>query len=215
MIGALNGKVAAIGADSMILDVGGVGYEVAPSARVRTMITRSGQELSISIYTDVRENAIALYGFAEASERELFLLLKKVKGVGAKLALAIVSQLEPEVLLSAIGAGDISALKGVSGVGKKTAERLIVELREKVSEMAREIGASIPTGPAKLETTMPGVTAGAPSVAGDVVLALEKLGFPGERARSVVASTIKSQADAQPAAMKDAGELLKLALANL
>ena len=114
MIGALNGKVAAIGADSMILDVGGVGYEVAPSARVRTMITRSGQELSISIYTDVRENAIALYGFAEASERELFLLLKKVKGVGAKLALAIVSQLEPEVLLSAIGAGDRRARRSLA-----------------------------------------------------------------------------------------------------
>ncbi len=214
MIGALRGSVASIHGEHIILDVGGVGYEVAASTRVRSLIGKTGQELAISVYTDVRENAIALYGFAEAGERELFLMLKKVKGVGARLALAIVSQLEPEVLLSAIGAGDVTALKGVSGVGKKTAERLIVELREQVSEMAREIGAAI-TMPAKGGAQAIANQSEPAGVAGDVVLALEKLGFPGERARVVVSTTIETHGATQPSVMNDAGELLKLALANL
>lgn len=215
MIGALRGKVNAVQGDTIILDVHGVGYEVAPSARVRSMIARSGEEIAISVYTDVRENAIALYGFAEAAERELFLMLKKVKGIGAKLALAIVSQLEPEALLSAIGAGDITALKNVSGVGKKTAERLVVELREQVTEIAREVGAALPPELLRPVVALPRGIEASQSVAGDVVLALEKLGFPGERARLVVAAAIETNGPERPDALHDAGELLKLALASL
>lgn len=216
MIGFLRGVLMRKAGSQILLDVGGVGYELTVTASVLLATDAAlGSELKLVVYTDVRENAIALFGFQEHAEKELFLLLKKVKGVGSRTALSIISWMRPEDLLSAIGRGDVTELQKVPGVGKKTAERLIVELREQVGLLAHDFSNEVL--PDRRTQVRPSASSGAPGVGAvmDSVLALEKLGFSAERAQSAVNSALAAGGNSAEALLKDPGELLRAALVNL
>ena len=133
MIARLRGRAIANTRDGLVVDVGGVGYLVAatPSA-VRT--ADLGEEVSLHTYLHVREDALQLYGFAEAAERELFLQLLSVNGIGPKVALAIVSGSPVADLRRAIALEDAARFQAIPGIGKKTAERIVLELREKLAD---------------------------------------------------------------------------------
>jgi Holliday junction DNA helicase RuvA len=129
LIARLRGTVAARTAAGLVVDVGGVGYLVAATPRVRA---RVGEETTVETYLHVREDALQLYGFATADERELFELLLGVSGVGPKVALAIVSGSTPEELRRAIVREDTARFEAIPGIGRKTAQRVVLELKEKL-----------------------------------------------------------------------------------
>jgi Holliday junction DNA helicase RuvA len=141
MIARLSGRIDAVEAGSCIVDVGGVGYLVQASTRTLASLP-VGQVAVVLVEMQVREDAIALFGFAESAERDWFRLLTTVQGVGAKVALAILSALSPRELIAAIQAGDRGALTRASGVGAKLAVRLLTELREKAGAMPAGVGFS-------------------------------------------------------------------------
>ena len=141
VIAKLTGRIDQIEADRCIVDVNGVGYLVHASTRTLSALP-AGQAASLLIETHVREDAIVLYGFFEGAEREWFRLLTTVQGVGAKVALNILSALSPRELIGAIQAGDRGALTRAPGVGAKLAVRLLTELREKAGAMPAGIGFS-------------------------------------------------------------------------
>ena len=214
MIGALSGKVESIVGSELLLDVHGVYYEVLVSANVATAAL-AGAELKLLVYTDVRENAIVLYGFSSPLEKQAFLLCKKVKGIGSKIALGMISSLGAEGLLLAVGQSDHQALQTIPGVGKKTAERIIVELREQVAsfavELSSETAALVPRdGAVYSRKSATGHLDDLSTVSGDAVLALEKLGVSADKARRAVEHVAGGCSH-----VSNAGELLKLALAHL
>jgi Holliday junction DNA helicase RuvA len=133
VIARLRGTVAARTAAGVVVDVGGVGYLVATTPRVRA---RVGEETTVETYLHVREDALQLYGFASAGERELFELLLGVSGVGPKVALAIVSGSTPDELRRAIVREDTARFEAIPGIGRKTAQRVVLELKEKLAEPA-------------------------------------------------------------------------------
>ena len=212
MIGAIKGELIARSGEGLIIDVSGVGYEVSVSPRLAANY-EVGSEVSIFIYTDVRENAITLYGFESQQEKEVFLLLRKVKGVGSKLAIGIVSDSGAEGVLSAIGNGDTSALCKVSGVGKKTAERILVELKEHVSTLLlSEKGISI-----EVSTYDEGIQADS-RIEADVIQALLKLGFSTDKAKKAACDSLASLTEGQENIIPDeldSGEVLRVALSCL
>jgi Holliday junction DNA helicase RuvA len=116
----------------VVIAAGGVGYRLAVSAETLRQVPRTGQQATLHTHLVVRDDALALYGFATEAERDLFLLLIGVQGVGPKMALAVLSGGPPRELLGAVAAGDVARLQAVPGIGKRTAERIVVELREKV-----------------------------------------------------------------------------------
>jgi Holliday junction DNA helicase RuvA len=133
MIARLRGKPAANTPEGLILDVNGVGYLVhATPAAVRK--GDSADEITVETYLHVREDALQLYGFADRSERELFVQLLAVSGIGPKVALAIVSGSPVAELRRAIGRGDSARFQAIPGIGKKTAERIVLELKEKLGD---------------------------------------------------------------------------------
>lgn len=132
MIATLTGNVLLTGPDRAVIDVSGVGYEVFLSADGLSRLPEKGEQIFLHIHTHVREDAIVLYGFLEAEEKEMFLVLKTVSGIGPKLGLAILSGMRVAELCQAIVGEDISRLTTLQGVGKRTAERLCVELKDKV-----------------------------------------------------------------------------------
>lgn len=135
MIGKLRGKVDAVGESHCIIDVGGVGYEVQASARaLRDMAI--GAEVSLTIDTHVREDAIRLYGFASEVERNWFRTLQSVQGVGSKVALGVLGILAPQDLANAIAIGDWAAIGQTPGVGKKIAQRIVTELKDKAPALS-------------------------------------------------------------------------------
>lgn len=145
MIALLRGLVVARADDSAVIDVQGVGYHVfvtPPLARSLAL----GEEVTLHIHTNVREDAIQLFGFPAESERHIFLSLRKVKGIGPKLAMAVLGATTTEELVDAVGRGDVKRLTAIPGLGKKTAERILVELQGAFSEMAilRETGTGVP-----------------------------------------------------------------------
>ena len=129
MIARLRGRPAARTADGLVLDVNGIGYlvQATPSAAAK-----GGDEITLETYLHVREDALQLYGFADAAERELFVQLLGVNGVGPKVALAIVSGSRPGELRKAIVREDVARFQAIPGIGKKTAERIVLELKEKI-----------------------------------------------------------------------------------
>ncbi|MEM1371355.1 MAG: Holliday junction branch migration protein RuvA [Pseudomonadota bacterium] len=135
MIGKLTGKVDAIGESMLIIDVGGVGYEVQASARALRSLA-VGEVASLTIDTHVREDAIKLYGFASEVERSWFRTLQGVQGVGAKVALAILGILSPQDIANAIAMGNVAAVGQASGVGKKLAQRIVTELKDKAPALS-------------------------------------------------------------------------------
>jgi Holliday junction DNA helicase RuvA len=174
MIAKLTGLLDSIGEDSAIIDVGGVGYLVFCSARTLGFLSGQGagptqgggERVTLSIETHVREDHIHLYGFAEAAERDWFRLLTTVQGVGAKVALAILSALSPQEVADAVMAEDKATLTRAQGVGPRVATRILAELRDKAAELS--VVRRVDFGVAPSEGT--GVT-------GDAVSALVNLGY--------------------------------------
>ncbi len=137
MIALVSGSVVVRRADHVVIDCGGVGYRLAVSGETLRHVPAIGKHAVLHTHLVVRDDALQLYGFATEEERELFLMLLAVQSVGPKVALAVLSGGPPRELLKAVAAGDAARLQAAQGVGKRTAERIIVELREKV-------GASLP-----------------------------------------------------------------------
>ena len=132
MIALLEGTVAVRRADHVVVSCGGVGYRLSVSAETLRHVPRVGEPATLFTHLIVRDDALLLYGFATEEERDLFLLLIGVQSVGPKMALAVLSGGPPRELLGAVAAGDTARLQAAPGIGKRTAERIVVELREKV-----------------------------------------------------------------------------------
>jgi len=173
MIAHLKGHLAATGADHAVIDVGGVGYLVGASARTLTALGAVGDLVTVHTEMLVAEDSIRLMGFASADERDWFRLLTSVQGVGAKVALAILSILSPEEAQTAVAKGDIATIGRANGVGPKLAQRIANELKDKAGGIASGGGVAVPSGGA----------------AADAVSALLNLGFkPAEAANAVGAA---------------------------
>jgi holliday junction DNA helicase RuvA len=138
MIALVEGRVAVRRADHVVVSCGGVGYRLAVSAETLRHVPRVGEEAALHSHLIVRDDALLLYGFATEEERDLFLLLIGVQAVGPKMALAVLSGGPPREVLGAVAAGDTARLQAAPGIGKRTAERIVVELREKVGTVPDE-----------------------------------------------------------------------------
>ena len=172
MIALLHGRVDALDAASCIIDVNGVGYLVQASTRTLAALPPSPATARVLIETHVRDDAIVLYGFTDPAEREWFRLLLTIQGVGAKVALNILSALSPHDLINAIAAGDKASLTRAPGVGAKLAIRLLSELRDKAGTMPTGTSMSIPVPEGGTEA--------------DAVSALANLGYRRSEAYPVV-----------------------------
>jgi len=184
--------------------VHGVGYVVQCSGRTLQALPRPGEAVALSIETQVREDAIRLFGFRENAEREWFRLLQSVQGVGSKLALAILSAFDAGELASAVASRDKAKLQRAQGVGARLAERLVSELKDKVAAFA---------GADPLVARLAGAVeerAGLPQPVADAISALVNLGYGQPQASAAIAAALKSAGEAAPA--KD---LVKLGLKEL
>src|SRR5271169_4321173 len=173
MIGQLRGKLAEKRPNSVLVDVGGVGYVVAVSLSSYAGLGELHAEVTLLIHTHVREDALALYGFLSQREKHLFELLLGASGVGPSLALKILSGMNVEELVPAIRTGDLARLTKIPGVGRKTAERMVVELKDKLESVAVEAEKTTAASPAGVES--------------DVKSALINLGYDERTADSAVA----------------------------
>lgn len=178
MIAALRGVVAEKNLNDAVLDVNGVGYRVYFSLLALAQLPEEGQTARVRIRTVVREDALDLFGFLTRAEEDMFLLLTSVSHVGPKLALNVLSGLEVHELAVAISRAEVSRLTRIHGVGKKTAERLVLELKDKVKAVALE--------------SKPGVAAAPPAKArDDLVSALVNLGYkPAQAEKAADAATV-------------------------
>lgn len=176
MIALLTGKLARKSPDAIILDVNGVGYRVQIPFSTYFELPEEGGAVSLNIYTHVKEDAIQLFGFRTTAEKEFFQLLISVSGIGPKMARDILSNIQPDELARAIVQGDLARLSAIPGIGKKTAERLVLELKEKVRKM--DLAA-----PAR-EAAFP---VAAPEVTDDVASALVNLGYKEAVVRKALA----------------------------
>src|SRR5919205_72846 len=138
MIASVRGTVLARGMGEVVIESGGVGYRLAVSAQTMRALPGTGEEAGLHAHLVLRDDTIQLFGFATEAERDLFLMLVAVQGVGPKVALAVLSGGTPRELLNAIAHGDSARFQAVPGIGKRTAERIIVELREKVAGQASD-----------------------------------------------------------------------------
>jgi len=181
MIGQLTGLVGQIELDRCLIDVNGVGYVVSASTRTLSNLPSPPERARVLIETVVREDAIQLFGFATGDEREWFRLLTTVQGVGAKVALAILSVSGPGELVLAIGSGDKTSLTRAAGVGGRLAERIVSELKNKIAKMPGG-GVSLPMGGVAVQ-------AGG-GVEGDALLALAGLGFRRAEAWPVLSKVL-------------------------
>ena len=146
MIALVSGTVAVRRGDHVVVDCGGVGYRLSVSAETLRHVPAVGKQVLLHSHMVVRDDALLLYGFATEEERELFLMLISVQSVGPKVALAVLSGGPPRELLKAVATGDTARLQAAPGVGKRTAERIIVELREKVGATAPVVVAGVGAG---------------------------------------------------------------------
>jgi len=172
MIGLLRGRLLEKRPNQVILDVGGVGYLVAVPLSTYAALGELHAEVTLLIHTHVREDALALYGFLSAREKHLFELLLGASGVGPSLALKILSGMNVEELVPAIRTGDLVRLTRIPGVGRKTAERMVVELKDRLDAVAREVDKPASASPAGVEA--------------DVKSALVNLGYDERTAENAV-----------------------------
>lgn len=180
MIGKLKGIVDEIGEDHVVLDVGGVGYVVHCATRTLAALPPPGEAAVLFVETVLRQDLLRLFGFASRVEREWFLLLQTVQGIGAKVALAVLSTLSPSDLANAIALRDIAMISRAPGVGRKVAERIVTELKSRVPAGELAIGA-------KAEPEQ----GAAPSAVADAVSALVNLGYGRDQAAGAVAAALK------------------------
>ena len=182
MIAHLSGTLLEKHVQRLVLDVGGVGYDVAVPLSTFYGVGEPGARVALRIHTHVREDALQLFGFATALELTLFERLISVSGIGPKVALSVLSGIEPEPLVRAIRSGDVVRLVKIPGVGKKTAERLIVELRDRLPH----VGAAEPEAPAD----------SGDELRADLLLALGNLGYQRAAVEKTVDKILK-QPDAR------------------
>jgi holliday junction DNA helicase RuvA len=198
MISSVRGEVIAIGLDHAVVEVGGVGLAV--QATPNTLATlRRGQQTRLATALVVREDSLTLFGFTDDEQRDVFGLLQSVAGIGPRMALATLAVLDPDALATALLQGDVKALTRVPGIGPKVAQRMVLELKDKVVAPAAESGAA---------ALVPQRSGGDPRRE-QVVEALVGLGFPARPAEAAVDNALDATADA------DAGALLRAALATL
>ncbi len=186
MISRLRGSIVEIEGDSIVVDVNGVGYSVCCTSTLLARLNL-GSEETLCVYTDVREDAIRLFGFESNAERQMFLLLNKVSGLGPRSSLDVLSNVPIRDLLRAIGSGDVHALMAIKGVGKKKAERIVVELKDLVVSMAGERSTSLRS----MISVEGSVSSPATSASSDAVAALEVLGFARRDAEVAVTKAIE------------------------
>lgn len=197
MIGALRGRAVERDPERLVIDVGGVGYEVLVPVSTYVEVERRAEaaggppEVHLHVHTHLREDAITLFGFWTAREKQLFLKLIAVSGIGPRLARVVLSGMPPDDLVAALARGDAARLATIPGVGKKTAERMVLELREKVGELAVELPSRAAEG------------------GDEVVSALANLGYKRPQAERAVAEARRELPDA------DFPELLRKSLARL
>ncbi len=184
MIGKLKGIIDSHGTDSVILDVGGVGYEVYCPVRVLQNLPGAGEAAVLSIETYVRENEIRLFGFSSDVEREWFRLLMTVQGVGAKVALAVLGVMTPGDLANAIALKDTAMIARAPGIGKKVAERICIELKAKAPAFAD-------ADPALIHLRADLADRRAPAPIADAVSALVNLGYAQIQAGAAVATAAR------------------------
>ncbi len=180
MIARLRGTIFEKHPNRLIVDVAGVGYDVAVPLSTFYGLGDAGTEIALRIHTHVREDALLLYGFGTALEQDLFERLIGVSGIGPKVALAVLSGIEPRELLRAIERGDLARLTAIPGVGKKTAERIVVELKDRLPKVA----AAAEAEPA----------AAAPLMRDDLLSALMNLGYHRPLAEKAVDAAITANA---------------------
>ena len=173
MIGQLRGRLAEKRHNQVLVDVGGVGYLVQVPLSTYAALGELHTEVTLLIHTHVREDALALYGFVSSREKHFFEMLLSASGVGPTLALKILSGMSVEELVPAIRGSDLARLTRIPGVGRKTAERMVVELKDKLEALAVETEKPAPSSPAGIEA--------------DVVSALVNLGYDGRAAETAVA----------------------------
>jgi Holliday junction DNA helicase RuvA len=185
MIGKLKGIIDSYGEDFVVLDVGGVGYQVQCSARTMQALPAPGQAATLSIETYVREDQIKLFGFTSDVEREWFRLLQTVQGVGAKVALAVLGTLRPSELAEAIALRDRASVSRTPGVGPKVAERIVTELKDKVPKFTSLDPAVVQLSGALEENR-------APRPVMDAVSALVNLGYGQPQAAAAIAAAARN-----------------------
>lgn len=197
MIASVRGQVTAVDLDHAVIEVGGVGLAVrATPATLATL--RRGESATLATVLVVREDSLTLYGFADVDARELFTLLQTVSGVGPRLALAMLAVLDPDTLRTALADGDVATLTRVPGIGRKGAERLVIELRDKVTAVAQP-------------GTSPAIAAPATDhVRSQVTEALVGLGFTAKLAEQAVDAVL-----AENGGEADTPRVLRGALARL
>lgn len=179
MIGYLQGTLLKISPSRLLLDVGGVGYEVQIPLSTYYELERhpGAATVALNIHTHVREDAISLYGFWTERERQLFEMLIAISGIGPRLAQTVLSGMPPDDLIAALAAGDVRRLSSIPGIGKKTAERMLIELRDKVRDLAGELPAERPPADS------------------DLLLALIHLGYKQAAAERAVAQVMRKDSD--------------------
>jgi len=197
MIAWLSGRLRRKSADSIIIDVGGVGYQVAIALSTFTSLPEPGGTVDLHIHTHLREDSLSLYGFSTEPERDLFLLLLGVSGIGPKLALAVLSGLSAADLVAAIRTGDDVRLRAIPGIGTKTAARMCLELKDKVRQLLPEA-----------EGAARALTAGSPHQE-DAVSALVSLGCKRLAAEEAVKKALRDHSGMR------IEELIKRSLAEL
>jgi Holliday junction DNA helicase RuvA len=185
MIAHLSGTLRSKQATSVILDVGGVGYEVSIPLSTFYELDELGSQVQLRIYTHVREDALQLYGFRTARERELFMRLISVSGIGPKLGITLLSGMSADEMIASIRTNNLARLTLIPGVGQKTAERLVVELRDKIAslsspELEEELGAK-PGAPA---------AASEDAVRSDALSALLNLGYQKSAAEKAITAAL-------------------------
>lgn len=203
MIGKLRGIVDAVGTESVILDVGGVGYEVSCSSRLLAQLPPAGESVTLSIETHVREDAIKLYGFASEAERGWFRLLQSVQGVGAKMALSVLGTIDSGTLANAIALQDKGPLTRAPGVGPKVALRIVTELKDKAPPLFSAAAMAAGPGQARFARAVS-------SPESDAVSALINLGYAPALANAAIASVSASAKDGARAE-----DLIRLGLKEL
>lgn len=194
MIAHLRGRLLSKTPQTAVVEAGGVGYEVTISIPTFTALPAEGNEVALLVYTHVREEALALFGFTTATEKRLFEKLLSISGIGPKLAITVLSGLPPERLIAAIHSHDHATLTRIPGVGKKTAERIVLELKDKLQELA-------PAGNAGASTP----------VSEDVLSALVNLGYQ----RPVAQKGVEAAIARDPEAGKDFETLFRAAMAAM
>ncbi|MDQ3586586.1 MAG: Holliday junction branch migration protein RuvA [Acidobacteriota bacterium] len=191
MIAHLTGTLLAKQATSVILDVGGIGYEVTIPVSTFYDMGETGSQVSLRIYTHVREDALQLFGFRTARERELFTLLISVTGIGPKSGIAMLSGMSADEIITAIRTNNLARLTAIPGVGKKTAERLVIELRDKMAAL------SSPALEEQLAAQTPGAAAAATedSLREDALSALTNLGYQRAAAERSINQALQEGGD--------------------